>query len=95
MSEELQAIEYVLSKIHCKSQKETEELKKHINVLVKIYNKSVVVVKPTVYEDLSAFECSKCIANGETDSMWLFSIRGEYDYCPRCGSKLDWEEMNG
>jgi hypothetical protein len=24
--------------------------------------------------------------------MWLFTEIGEYDYCPRCGQRLDWND---
>ena len=47
--------------------------------------------KVIIHEDESAFECSNCIKQGITDSMWLFTEIGEYTYCPRCGHRLSWE----
>ena len=54
--------------------------------------KKEVAMKVIVYDDEHAFECSNCINHGVTDSMWLFTEVGEYDYCPRCGQKLDWSD---
>ena len=48
--------------------------------------------KVIVYEDPMYFECQHCQDIGETDSAWLFNEYGEYNYCPRCGYKLDWSD---
>ena len=82
--------------------KEMEALKKIRRLLIKDYQYLVDDVekvlernepmKVVIHGDLGAFECSNCIKNGVTDSMWLFEEIGEYAYCPRCGQRLDWSE---
>jgi ribosome-binding ATPase YchF (GTP1/OBG family) len=73
-----------------------EENEKYINECeaiekeLKRLQKKEIPMKVIIHDDLSAFECINCINHGVTDSMWLFTNVGEYDYCPRCGQRLDW-----
>jgi uncharacterized paraquat-inducible protein A len=64
------------------------ELLQHIKRLVE----RDIPQKVIIHENEGAFECSNCLETGNTDSMWLFTEIGEYDYCPRCGHVLDWED---
>ena len=67
-------------------------LKQALNRLDELAAKEVPM-KVIVHDNEQAFECQNCINQGATDSMWLFTEIGEYDYCPRCGQKLDWGEI--
>jgi hypothetical protein len=68
-----------------------DKLEKAITELERLQQKETPM-KVIVYDDEHAFECSNCLKHGVTDSMWLFTEIGEYDYCPRCGQRLDWND---
>jgi predicted RNA-binding Zn-ribbon protein involved in translation (DUF1610 family) len=62
-----------------------------INEIIRLKERDIPK-KVIIHENEGAFECSNCLETGNTDSMWLFTEIGEYDYCPRCGHVLDWED---
>jgi hypothetical protein len=76
---------------YIRGEKPLSTLDKAISELERLQQKETPM-KVIVYDDEHAFECSNCLKHGVTDSMWLFTEIGEYDYCPRCGQRLDWND---